>query len=69
MDKDSWSTPPEIFNRLDEEFNFTLDAAASQENAKCDKFYTKKDNGLEKSWERESFYKPTLQPRKYSKVG
>ena len=60
MDKNSWSTPPKIFNRLDEEFNFTLDAAASKENAKCEKYYTKEDNGLKQSWDRESFYKPTL---------
>lgn len=30
-----WETPPAFFKQLDEEFHFTLDAAASHENALC----------------------------------
>lgn len=33
--KDTWSTPPEIFDPLHAEFRFTLDAAATHDNAKC----------------------------------
>lgn len=47
---DDWATPQEFFDRLNEEFNFTLDPCADEFNAKCAKYYTKKDNGLEKSW-------------------
>lgn len=36
----SWMTPPEFFRKLDEEFGFTLDAAASHENALCDTYFT-----------------------------
>ena len=36
--RDDWETPPELFRRLHDEFDFTLDAAASPENAKCGKF-------------------------------
>jgi site-specific DNA-methyltransferase (adenine-specific) len=35
---DDWSTPPEIFDPLNAEFHFDLDAAASHENAKCLRF-------------------------------
>jgi hypothetical protein len=28
-----WSTPPELFRELDQEFHFTLDACATPENA------------------------------------
>lgn len=48
-----WSTPTDFFNELNTEFCFTLDPCANEFNAKCQKFYTEEDNGLEKSWEGE----------------
>jgi len=33
--KDDWETPQTFFDELDKEFNFTLDAAATEENSKC----------------------------------
>jgi phage N-6-adenine-methyltransferase len=45
-----WTTPQDLFNKLNEEFNFTLDPCATKESAKCDKFYTKEDDGLLKDW-------------------
>lgn len=47
---DEWSTPKDLFNSLDQEFNFTLDPCASVDNHKCNKYYTKDDDGLKKSW-------------------
>ena len=44
--KDDWETPQALFDELDREFHFTLDAAASPTNAKCVKYYTKENNGL-----------------------
>ena len=34
-----WSTPQELFDKLDAEFNFTLDVCASNWNAKCKKYF------------------------------
>lgn len=34
---EEWGTPQEFFNRLNKEFNFTLDICASKENTKCPK--------------------------------
>lgn len=51
-----WATPQEFFDRLDAEFNFTLDAAATLENAKCSRFFTEKDNGLIQSWKGERVF-------------
>lgn len=48
--KEDWETPQDFFNKLNEEFHFTLDAAASSENAKCDDYFTKEQNGLIQSW-------------------
>lgn len=33
--RDDWETPPDLFERLNAEFEFTLDAAANAENRKC----------------------------------
>lgn len=47
---DEWSTPDDIFKKLDAEFKFNLDPCATKENAKCQRFFTKKDDGLKMSW-------------------
>ena len=51
-----WGTPQALFDKLNEEFHFTLDPAATKANAKCNKFYTKKENGLLQSWEGEKVF-------------
>ncbi len=38
----TWETPIELFNKLNDEFNFTLDVCALKETAKCDKFLVQK---------------------------
>jgi len=49
--KDDWETPQSLFDQLDEEFHFTLDAASNDQNAKCEHHYTVENSGLEHSWE------------------
>lgn len=46
-----WRTPQDLFDKLDSVFRFKLDAAASKENAKCDRFFTKEDDSLKQSWD------------------
>ena len=36
---DDWATPQDLFDALDAEFQFDIDAAASKENAKCPVWY------------------------------
>ena len=48
--KDDWETPQELFDKLDQEFHFTLDVCADENNHKCDKYYTKAQDGLEQEW-------------------
>lgn len=45
-----WETPQAFFDRLNIEFHFTLDAAASPENAKCGNYYTERENALRQTW-------------------
>lgn len=47
---DEWETPDNIFVELDKEFEFTLDVAATTDNTKCKKYFTKEINGLNQDW-------------------
>ena len=51
-----WATPKDLFNNLNKKFNFTLDPCATDENHKCDKYYTIKQDGLKQSWEGECVF-------------
>lgn len=51
--KEDWETPQELFNELDQEFNFTIDVCADNRNKKCKRFYTKEENGLLQNWNNE----------------
>ena len=45
-----YATPVDMFNRIDEEFHFTLDVCADEFNHKCDKYFSVQDNALEQDW-------------------
>ncbi len=46
-------TPRSLFNKLNEEFHFTLDPCSTKENHKCEKYFTIEDDGLTKDWSNE----------------
>jgi site-specific DNA-methyltransferase (adenine-specific) len=48
-----WSTPQDLFNALNEEFGFTIDVAATDENAKLPRYFTEEIDGLAQSWDNE----------------
>lgn len=47
---DEWRTPPVLFQKLDEEFDFDLDAAATAENALCEHYLTQAEDALSEHW-------------------
>ena len=49
--EEKWATPQDFFDKLNDEFHFTLDAAASPDNAKCANYFTEEQDGLAQSWE------------------
>lgn len=51
-----WETPQAFFDELDREFHFTLDPCATPETAKCEKFFTAKENGLDQNWGGETVF-------------
>lgn len=45
-----WQTPDWLFKELDDEFHFDLDVCATPENAKCERYFTKEQDGLKQEW-------------------
>jgi phage N-6-adenine-methyltransferase len=47
-----WETPQRLFDKLNQEFNFGLDAASNKENAKCPIYFSLDDkmDGLKLHW-------------------
>ncbi|WP_313707938.1 phage N-6-adenine-methyltransferase [Atlantibacter hermannii] len=48
--RDTWRTPPEIFEALNAEFIFQMDAAASEQNRLCRLFISEEENTLTTAW-------------------
>ena len=48
--EEKWATPQDFFDKLNDEFHFTLDVAASPNNAKCANYFTEEQDGLAQSW-------------------
>jgi|TARA_R110000751_G_scaffold201188_2_gene306005 phage N-6-adenine-methyltransferase len=47
---DEWSTPNDLYTALDDEFCFTLDAAATAENTKSPTFLDRDRDALKERW-------------------
>lgn len=66
---DDQETPPEIFNQLDAEYDFTLDAYATHGNAKCANYFTEEEDGLAQDWGTETVFcsPPSANLKRYVK--
>lgn len=47
---DQWATPQDLFDQLNAEFSFDVDVCASDDNAKCSRYFTEADDALAKTW-------------------
>jgi phage N-6-adenine-methyltransferase len=54
--RDKWETPPAVFEQLNKEFNFTLDAAAETETTLCDYYFTEDDDALCQYWNNQMIF-------------
>ena len=61
-DPNDYPTPQWLFDQLDDEFHFTVDVAASKNNAKCDRYYTRDDDGLSHNWTGVVWMNPPYSP-------
>ena len=57
-ESDEWGTPKELYDKLDKEFGFTMDVAASDNNYKHPNYYTVDDNALFHNWGKVVFCNP-----------
>ena len=54
-----WETPQWLFDELAWIYGgFTLDPCATSENAKCERFFTRADDGLAQPWDGKVFCNP-----------
>lgn len=53
---EEWETPQSLFEKLDAIYHFTLDPCSTHLNAKCEKHYTREEDGLSRSWEGETVF-------------
>lgn len=49
-------TPTDIWERLKQEFDFTIDVCASEHNHLLPRYYTEREDGLEQDWTGEVVY-------------
>ena len=49
-EKQTWETPQDFFDKVNDIFKFTLDAYAENETAKVDKYFTVDDDALTQDW-------------------
>ena len=54
--REDWETPKAFYRELEKEFFFTLDPCADEQNKKCEKYYTKEQDGLSKTWNGERVF-------------
>ena len=56
--KQEWETPQNLFDALDERYNFTFDLAADENNRKCEEYFSAEDNALKKEWKGNCWLNP-----------
>lgn len=47
---DEWTTPDDLYQQLNAEFEFNLDPCSTDENHKTAMYYTKREDGLKQPW-------------------
>ncbi len=50
--KYDWNTPKDLYNKLNEEFNFELDPCTTTNNLNCNHYFTKEQDGLKQDWKK-----------------
>ena len=55
-DKQDWQTPPSVFEPLHREFGFTIDAAASSENALLPRYWNEENDAIKQDWSGERIW-------------
>ena len=54
----TWETPQDLFDKLNNVFEFELDVCATDETAKCNKYFTPEIDGLKQEWKGNCWMNP-----------
>jgi phage N-6-adenine-methyltransferase len=54
----NWATPQHLYEQLNNEFHFEIDAAADSTNAKCAIYFDEQTDGLKQEWNRNTWINP-----------
>ena len=54
----TWETPQDLFDKLNNVFNFNLDVCAVDETAKCKSYFTPEIDGLSREWKGHCWMNP-----------
>jgi phage N-6-adenine-methyltransferase len=57
-ERGDWATPQDLFDLLNEEFEFDLDVCAMPWSAKCARYFTPDEDGLSQVWTGRCFMNP-----------
>ncbi|MEN6567165.1 MAG: DNA N-6-adenine-methyltransferase [Veillonellales bacterium] len=49
-ERSDWETPQDLYDKLNEEFNFNIDVCATAENAKHSNYISPEQDGLQQDW-------------------
>ena len=67
--QDEYSTPQDLYDDLNKKYKFTLDPCSTHENHKCEKYYTKAEDGLKQNWGGEVVFMNPPYSKKCKKTG
>ena len=56
--KQEWATPPEMFDALNNHYQFDFDLAADETNHKCDNYFSAEDDALTQDWKGRCWLNP-----------
>lgn len=66
--RQDWTTPKELFEELNREFNFDYDLFASDNNALCDNYFTEENNAFYNKWGKVNFANPPYETKIQNKA-
>jgi hypothetical protein len=47
---DAWGTPQKFFDKLNNEFSFDIDVCATEDSAKCSRFFNPQQDAFKQNW-------------------
>lgn len=57
-DHPDWATPPELFELYRDRFDLNFDVCATEDNAKCERFWSPEDDALLRPWDGRCWMNP-----------